>query len=185
MTTTTTRTSPKRRRPREVVGPRLRKLLFVVFGLFALLSVNAVYLGATTLLEWSRGETYQDYFYQYMFLAHLALGLVLIVPLVVYGLVHASKAYWRPNRRAVRVGYALFAVSLVLLVSGLVLTRGVPLIEIRDPEARRIAYWTHVVAPFVAAWLFVLHRLAGKRIRWRVGGYVTAAAASTTATAVT
>ncbi len=176
MTTKTTRTPPKRRRPREVVGPRLRKLLFVVFALFALLSVNAVYLGATTLLEWSSGETYQDYFYQYMFLAHLALGLLLIVPLIVYGLIHISKAYWRPNRRAVRVGYALFTVSIVLLVSGLVLTRGVPLIEIRDPEARRIAYWTHVVAPFVAAWLFVLHRLAGKKIRWRVGGYVTAAA---------
>ena len=27
----------------------------------------------------------------------------------------------------------------------------------------------HVITPLLAIWLFVLHRLAGRRIRWRVG----------------
>jgi tetratricopeptide (TPR) repeat protein len=165
----------RRERLREpVVGPRLKQVLLAVFALFALLSVTAVYLGSTSLLEWYTQKTYQDYFYQVVFLAHLILGLLIILPLLVYGIVHMRKAYFRPNRRAVRVGYALFAVSIALLISGLVLTRGIPLIEVKDPAARDVAYWAHVVLPLVAAWLFVLHRLAGKRIRWAVGGTVAA-----------
>lgn len=154
------------------VGPKLRKLLFVVFGLFALLAINSVYLGSVTLLEWMRSATYEDYFYQYMFLAHLVLGLLIIVPVVVYGSIHIANAYDRPNRRAVKVGYALFSCALVLLATGLVLTRGIPYVEVRDPQARGAAYWLHVATPFVVAWLFVLHRLAGKRINWRAGAAV-------------
>jgi tetratricopeptide (TPR) repeat protein len=158
------------------VGPRLRRLLYLVLGLFALLTVNAAYLGTITLSEWLSGETYQDYFYQYMFLLHLVLGLVIVLPVVVYGVIHITNAHDRPNRRAVKVGYALFAVALLLLGSGLVLTRGIPLIEMRHPAARELAYWIHLITPLLVAWLFVLHRLAGKRINWRFGGAVAAAA---------
>ena len=165
----------RRKRLREpVVGPRLKVILLVVFGLFALLSVTALYLSLTTFMEWFTQTTYQGYFYQVVFLAHLVLGLLIILPVVLYGVVHWRKAHFRPNRRAVRVGYGLFAAALGLLVSGLVLTRGVPLIEVRDPAAREVAYWLHVVLPLVCAWLFVLHRLAGKRIKWAVGGAVAA-----------
>ena len=104
-----------------------------------------------------------------MFLAHLVLGLVIILPVVIYGIVHIRNAHDRPNRRAVKVGYALFTTALVLLASGVVLTRGLPVVEIRDPQLREVAYWLHVATPLIAAWLFVLHRLAGKRIQWRVG----------------
>jgi tetratricopeptide (TPR) repeat protein len=161
-----------RRQYIPAVGPKLRKLLYVVLGLFAVLTFNAVYLGTITFSEWITGKTYQDYFYQYMFLLHLALGLLVIVPVVVYGIIHIRNAHERPNRRAVRVGYALFAVALTLLISGLVLTRGLPLVEIRQPLAREMAYWLHVVAPLLVAWLFILHRLAGPRINWRFGGAV-------------
>ncbi|MCG6867726.1 MAG: tetratricopeptide repeat protein [Gammaproteobacteria bacterium] len=161
-----------RRRYIPAVGPKLRKLLYVVLGLFTLLSFNAVYLGTITLSEWLTGETYQNYFYQYMFLAHLTLGLLLIVPVVVYGVIHLRNAHERPNRRAVNVGYALFTVALILLASGLVLTRGLPLVEVRQPLARETAYWLHIIAPLLVAWLFVLHRLAGPRINWRFGGAV-------------
>jgi tetratricopeptide (TPR) repeat protein len=170
---------PAPRRPYvPAVGPKLRRLLLLVFGLFALLAVNSVYLGSVTLLEWLRGATYQDYFYQYMFLVHLVLGIALILPVVVYGAIHIANAHDRPNRRAVKVGYALFACVLLLLASGLVLTRGIPLVEVRDPQARDVAYWMHVITPFLVAWAFVLHRLAGKRINWRVGGAVAALAAA-------
>ena len=156
------------------VGPKLLKLLFVVFGLFALLSINSVYLAGISIAEWTSGDTLQNYFYQFMFLAHLALGLLILVPFVVYGVIHIANAHNRPNRRAVKVGYGLFITALLLLLSGLLLTRGVPLLELRDPHARDLAYWIHVVTPLVVAWLFVLHRLAGKRINWRVGGVVAA-----------
>ncbi len=169
--------APQRRRYVPAVGPRLRKLLVLLLALFAILSVNATYLGVVTLSEWLSGQTYQNYFYQLMFLAHLLLGLVIILPIIVYGAIHIKNAYNRPNRRAVMVGYALFAVAIVLLLSGLTLTRGIPLVELRDPGARSVAYWAHVLTPLLAVWLFVLHRLAGPRIRWRVGGGIAAVAA--------
>ena len=155
-----------------VVGPRLRKLLFVVLGLFALLVVNSAYLGAVTWRQWLTGNLLEDAAYQAMFLAHLALGFVIIAPAVCYGALHLRRAIHRPNRLAVRLGLALFACVLALLVSGLALTRGVPMVELRDPAARTVAYWVHVVTPLVACWLFVLHRLAGRPIRWAVGGVI-------------
>jgi tetratricopeptide (TPR) repeat protein len=144
-------------------------LLAVVFGLFALLSINSVYLAGVTILEWASRRTYQNWFYMNMFLVHLILGLLLVVPTVVFGFVHMNNTYDRRNRRAVRVGYALFATALVLLASGIVLTRLEGVIVIKDPAVRSVAYWAHVIAPLAAAWLFVLHRLAGKKIRWEVG----------------
>src|SRR5918999_1204291 len=112
-----------RPKPVRVVGPRLRILLLIVFGLVALLGANAVYLSSITALEWYTRQTYQDFFYQYMFLLHLLLGLVLIVPFIAFGVIHMWLARNRRNRRAVKIGYALFALSIVLLVTGLLLMR--------------------------------------------------------------
>ena len=158
------------------VGPRLRRLLIALLIAFAGLTVNAVYLGGVTFHEWLNDTSYQSYFYQTMFLTHLGLGVLILVPSVVYGLIHIGNAHGRPNRRAVRAGYALFVTVLVLLASGLALTRGIPLVELRAEGARQVAYWAHVIAPLVIIWLFVLHRLAGPRIKWRVGGSIAAIA---------
>ena len=155
-----------------VVGRRLRKLLLVVLALFALLVVNSAYLGAVTWRQWLTGELLEDAAYQAMFLAHLALGLLIIAPAVIYGALHLRRAIGRPNRLAVRLGLTLFACVLLLLGSGLALTRGIPLVELREPVAREVAYWAHVATPLVACWLFVLHRLAGRPIRWAVGGAI-------------
>lgn len=163
------RPSAAGRRYRPAVGPRLRKLLFAVFGLYALLSINAVYLGGVTFLEWWTGQTYQNWFYLNMFLVHLVLGLLLVVPVVVFGLLHMRNSRHRRNRRAVRVGYALFVTVLVLIATGVVLTRVEGLIVVKDESVRSIAYWLHIATPLIAAWLFVLHRLAGKKIKWQVG----------------
>jgi hypothetical protein len=106
----------KKRKYVRAVGPRLRILLTVVFGLVALLGANSAYLVSLTFWEWLKGGgvSYQNYFYQYMFLAHLILGFLLVLPFVVFGVFHIKNAHNR-NRRAVRVGYALFVVSLILL----------------------------------------------------------------------
>ena len=48
--------SPPSRPYVPVVGPRLRKILFVVLGLFSLLAVNASYLVGVSLLEWLTGK---------------------------------------------------------------------------------------------------------------------------------
>lgn len=171
-----TPTGQTRRRYVPVIGPGLSRLLAIVFALFALLSVNAFYLASVTVL----GVEYQNWFYLLMFGLHLVLGVALLVPFLVFGVIHMRNAWNRPNRRAIRAGMALFAVGVLVLVTGVVLTRidlfGVRL-EMNDPMARQVAYWLHVVTPVIAVWLFILHRLAGKRIRWRVGlGWAAAAA---------
>jgi hypothetical protein len=158
--------SPGRRRYQPVIGPRLNRLLGLVFALFAVLAANSAYLVAITVA----GTRFQDWFYLMMFLLHLILGLAFIIPVVVFGVIHMMNARHRPNRRAIRAGYALFTTAGLVLVTGLILTRidifGLRF-EVNDPVARSGAYWFHVLGPLVAAWLFVLHRLAGKPIRWR------------------
>ena len=158
----------KRRKYVRVVGPRLRVLLLAVLGLTAVLAANSAYLASITALEWIREETYQNYFYQYMFLGHLVLGLIFIVPFGIFVLIHLRNAYNRPNRPAVRAGYALLGICAVLLISGIALVR-LEGFELRDPRLRSVAYWAHVLTPLLAVWLYVLHRLAGPRIKWRTG----------------
>lgn len=164
-------TSPRPARTYQpAVGPRLKLLLGVVFGLFALLSVNALFLLAVRVAGQVTGRSYENLFYLYNFLGHLALGALIVVPVVVFGLAHIVNARNRPNRRAVKVGYALFATSLVLLGTGILLTRIEGIVQVNGATVRRGLWWAHVLTPVIAAWLFILHRLAGKKIRWRVGG---------------
>ena len=164
-----------RRRVKRAVTRRLRIVLVVVLGLFALLSIDSLYLVAITLAENLAGEIYQNYFYQLMFLLHLVLGLGLVVPALVFVFVHLARTWRRPNKNAVRAGYGLLAMMLVLLFTGLVLVRIEGIIDLRDPDLRRLAYWGHVLSPLAVIWLFILHRLAGPRIRWKAGGRLAAA----------
>ncbi|MSU20417.1 MAG: tetratricopeptide repeat protein [Pedosphaera sp.] len=165
---TPSKNPPSKRRYVRAVGPRLRVLLLCIFGLVAILGANSAYLLSITVLESVTRLTYQNYFYQYMFLAHLVLGLLLIVPFVIFGVFHIKNSYNRPNRRAVRVGYALFIVSLILLFSGIALTR-LDFFQIKNPNVRSLSYWAHVITPLFTVWLYILHRLAGPKIQWRVG----------------
>ncbi|MFO1511813.1 MAG: multiheme c-type cytochrome [Verrucomicrobiota bacterium] len=160
----------------RAIGPRLRILLYFIFALVALLAANSVYLSAITFLEWLKSDpnqTYQNWFYMVMFGTHLVLGLVLVLPVVIFGLVHMKNSHDRPNRRAVKVGYLLFAMSLTVLITGFLLTRidvfQFKNLGLKDPDARSVAYWAHVITPLLAIWLYVLHRMAGPRIKWNVG----------------
>ncbi len=161
--------APARQKYVRAVGPRLRVLLYIVFALVALLGANSLYLISITALEaWTR-YTYQDYFYQLMFLLHLALGLLLVLPFVAFGLVHMVTSWNRKNKRAIRIGYALLTAGVIVLVSGVLLVRLPGLAELKNQYSRQIVYWAHVIVPVAAAWLYWLHRLAGPKIKWRVG----------------
>jgi tetratricopeptide (TPR) repeat protein len=151
-----------------VMSHGLRRLLTLVFLLVGLLVVNSTYLAAITLLEYLTDQVRQDAFYLSMFLVHLALGLILIPPFLVFGTIHLRRARRRPNRPAVRAGVALFGTASLLLLSGLLLTR-LGFFEVNDPQLRHAAYWLHVLSPFAALWLFVLHRLAGRALHWSTG----------------
>ncbi|WP_044300418.1 tetratricopeptide repeat protein [Rhodopirellula sallentina] len=162
--------------PVRPVTPRLRVVLHVVLILFGVLLANGLYLTSITWLQHFTGRIYEDHFYQLMFLVHVGLGLLLIVPTVGFGIVHMVRSRKRRNRRAVKIGYALFAVSIAILVTGLLLMR-VGSIAIVDPTSRSFVYWAHLIAPLAVIWLYWLHRLVGPRIKWDIGKRVMLATA--------
>src|SRR5580693_4821339 len=128
------------------VGPRLRPFLWFILIGFAVLGANGFYLSSVTALTWYLGATQQTFFYMLMIALHLLLGFLLIVPFVIFGFAHLATSWKRPNKTAIRFGVALLAAALVILVSGLVLVR-LGGFEIRDPRAREVGYWLHVLAP--------------------------------------
>ncbi|NCF40443.1 MAG: aspartate phosphatase [Planctomycetia bacterium] len=179
--------NPRRSGPRgPVVTSGLRWWLRLLLLLFGILCIDSLYLVATDLAAWISGESREDGLYLWAFLAHLVLGLMILVPFVVYGIGHARRGRFRPNRRAVAVGWGLLWIGIALLVTGVALVR-VEVFGIRfgidAPAVRSVVFWVHAASPLVAIWLFILHRLVGPRLRWGgglawgVGGIVTAALA--------
>ena len=61
-----------------MIGPRLKILLIVIFALFALMVVNSVYLVAIRMMGLATQDSYENWFYLIMFLAHLVVGLLLL-----------------------------------------------------------------------------------------------------------
>lgn len=159
---------------RPAVGPKLKILMWVVFALVALLGANSVYLASVTFLDWWTSQTYENWFYHWMFLGHLVLGLVLVIPFLVFVAIHMANTRGRKNKRAIRVGYGLLGTSLVVLISGLLLVR-VGGFDLRQPVMRSAVYWAHVLSPLFCLWLYWLHRLVGPKIKWKLGiGYLAA-----------
>lgn len=163
----------------SAVSPRLRWLLRVVFALVAALAANSLYLGATTFAEWVTGRAHQGLVYQWMFLAHLSAGLLVFALLLAFAVAHWRAAHRRANRTAVVRGYVLISLALTLGVSGLALMR-VGFLELRQPFARDLVYWLHVLAAPAVVAAYVRHRRAGAPIRQppRVAWAAIAAAAA-------
>jgi len=146
------------------VSPRVRWLLVAVMCVAAALSANSIYLALITFAEWTTGRSLQNYFYQYMFLGHLTLGLALILPFLTFLFFHIRAARRRKNPLALRSGYTLGVAAVTVLITGLVLVR-FGWFEIRDPRPRAVAYWLHAVLPLAAVGLYVWHRERGGRFR--------------------
>ena len=86
--------------PKRPVTPRLRIVLYVVLTLFGVLAANGLYLTSITWLQYFTDRVYETHFYQFMFLIHLGLGLLLITPVVGFGVLHMIRSRHRRNRRA-------------------------------------------------------------------------------------
>lgn len=154
---------------RRAIGPRLRIVFHIMLALLALIAANSAYLMGVKVLEWWTSQTYQDYFYICMFLMHIVVGLLIVVPFLVFGIIHMRNTKDRKIRRTVNIGYALFAVCIVVLLTGLALVRIEGVLDLKHPTARSAMYWAHVAFPVIGLWLYGLHRLVGPRLRWKSG----------------
>jgi len=146
------------------ITPTLRWLLRLLYALTGLLTATAAYLGGVSAFEFATGASYQGYVYQWTVLVHLAAGVVVVLPFLLFAPAHALAAWTHPNRRAARMGYLLAALAAVVLVTGLALMR-VAGVELRQPAIRALVYWAHVLAPFGVAWAFLNHRRRGRAVR--------------------
>src|SRR5262245_42817312 len=159
------------RRYEPAVGPRLKVVLFLVFLATALLGVSGVYLLAVRLLEWGLApRTYTNAFTLWMFIGHIAVGVLITLPFVLFGLIHYLGSRARRHRRAIRLGVLLFVAGLVVVGTGLALVQleGLPQLP-TGSVARWLVWGLHCAVPLAAVWLYVLHRKAGPKIRWRYG----------------
>lgn len=157
----------------QPVSPRLRVLLHCIFVIIALIAGNSAYLIGIRFLEWYRirvgGKAdLQNTFYLWMVLAHLAIGLALLVPLVVFFIGHFRQVRKSPNRIAARFGFALAIAAALVVVSGFGLLRLLPP-SVVGVVPRDLVYWCHIATPCLAAWLYLMHRLAGPVLKWRQG----------------
>ncbi len=154
------------------VGPRLKIVLAVLFALVALLGASGAYLSAITVLDWWSGpeKIYTNTFTLSMLLAHIAIGLVTIVPFLYFGGYHLLTSLRRPNRVAVRLGMLLFLSGLLVCGTGVALLQfeGFPQLP-TGTTPRLVARILHVVLPLLAIAFYVLHRRAGPDIQWRWG----------------
>jgi tetratricopeptide (TPR) repeat protein len=165
--------SDPERTPRQfsALTPRLRRLLRVILIAFVLMIWNSLWLLVSTASGRVTGVSTESLLTIWIFLLHVVLGLLLVVPVVVYGFCHLLRARRSPNFNARRVGYVLFASSLLLLLSGIVLLRVEAIPNPFDSgDDRDVVWWIHVLIPVVIIWLFIAHRMVGPRLRWRVGG---------------
>ena len=87
----------KKKSPKLAIGPKLRILLNITFILFAILMINSVYLSSITFAEWLTDKSLQDQTYLFMFLAHLVIGLIIIIPFIIYGLIHLGNTVVSPS----------------------------------------------------------------------------------------
>lgn len=152
------------------IGPKLRTLLIVTFGLFAVLGATGVYLGAVSALNWYRSPlSYTTPFSLWMFLAHIAIGVIGTLPFLAFGFIHWLSAHKRDNRVAVRLGVVLFLAGIIICATGFALVQLETLPQLPTGSmARLVTYWLHLGVPVVAVWLYVKHRQAGPPIKWKL-----------------
>ena len=150
--------------------PRLRRILRWVLLMFGLMVIDSLYLLGVRFLDWLESGGSDTLLSVWAFLLHVVLGLLLVVPVIVYGIGHMRRARRSPNHNARRVGYVLFLASLVLLLSGVLLLRIDGLPQLFDSSDQHdLVWWIHVLVPLVVIWLFVAHRMVGPQLDWARG----------------
>lgn len=157
-------------------------LVRILMVAFALLVVNSAYLLTVSMAGTITGSDHQTVFSIWMFLMHVVVGLATAIPFVWFACAHLVRALDQPNRAAIRLGIISAAAGILTILSGIFLMRieiGTLALSVRAVAPRETLWWMHLLAPALFVWMFILHRLAGPRIRWRMGGALAAIAIAT------
>ncbi len=155
----------------SAIRPWLRPLLWGTFAGFAVLAATGAYLSGISLMNYLQpGSTYTTPFTFWMFLAHGAVGLIGTLPYLVFGLAHYFTSRNRKNRKAVRLGLAVFGLGILIILTGAALFQfeGLPQLPTGTPT-RLVVYWLHILIPVICIAAYIGHRKAGPPIKWNYG----------------
>lgn len=136
---------PSRRPVSGALKPWQRKLYGWLLLPLGIMAANSIYLLAFTRYS---------AFFMSMLLLHLALGLLLTVPVFTFVVSHAKRMFKTRNRRAKIAGLTVATMALLITASGLIMTVQGATVE------NRLVYFTHVFAFPAAIVAFILHRRA-------------------------
>lgn len=152
------------------VGPRLKILLALIFAAVAVLGASGAYLASIRWLDALTGKTYTTSFKYWMLILHIAVGVVMLLPFLAFGIVHWRTARNRPNQYAVKLGILMFLTGVAVCLTGIALVRvdGMPQLR-TETKPHTIVLWLHIILPVIAVVLYVMHRRAGPDIKWKWG----------------
>ena len=131
---------------------------------FIFLALGGLYLSLITASEWFSGKILQGYFYQWVFLSHLLVGLIITLPFIYFIVDHFRRGYRRSNRNAVYVGIYLAISTLIIIITGVLLIR-LDNFSFNGEVVRQISYWLHLLIPIISIILYIQHRKIGRNIK--------------------
>ncbi len=131
---------------------------------FIFLALGGLYLALITFSEWISGKILQGYFYQWIFLSHVFVGLIITIPLLYFIVDHFRRGFRRVNRKAVNIGIYLALTIIVIVVTGILLIR-FDGFTIEVTEVRQISYWLHLLIPLTTIFFYIQHRRKGREMK--------------------
>ena len=146
-------------RKRWIVSKNLRKLLWVSIVLSVFMLANSMYLIVNRLAEnldltfFADSKTSIPRLLQSMILSHTGIGILLVVIMLVFGILHLPKVWTMYRQKSGISGISYMVVTLTLGITGLfILTSAAS----RD---NNWAWWLHVICALLAPTGYIIHRL--------------------------
>jgi len=138
--------NPQRKKYVRAVGPRLRLVLYIVFGLVALLGAQFGLSGQYYIFGMGQRADVPELLLSVHVPGASGAGINAGCAIRDFRRASHQKCAWPPESAGGASGYLLFAISLTLLASGLALMR-FDFFAIKDPRLRSPIYWAHVITP--------------------------------------
>ncbi|MEE2899376.1 MAG: hypothetical protein VX815_13005 [Gemmatimonadota bacterium] len=156
---TESQAKPPRPRLPSLLSAGLKRFLVVAIGVAGLLLADTVYLVLVRLADrvglapFALGADTLPRFYQFLVLAHTAVGILLVSVMVVFLVAHLPKVWRRFHAASAWSGIAYAVLGVTLLVTGLFI------LSAAATRENQWAWWTHVIASSVVVGAYVVHRV--------------------------